>query len=34
MLVGLFYQGQDEDDENLYVEADDTLRIMKDYIQE
>merc|ERR1711998_419776 len=34
LLVGLFYTGQDEDDETLYVDADDVLKLLKDFIQE
>merc|ERR1719238_505455 len=34
LLVSLFFQGQDEDDETLYVDADDVLKLLKDFIQE
>merc|ERR1712187_604313 len=34
LLVGIFYHGQDEDDEALMVDADDVLQLLKDYIQE
>ena len=34
LLVGLFFQGQDEDDEMMYNDADDCLRIMREFIQE
>jgi len=34
LLVSLFYQGQDEDDETLYVDADDVLKLLKDFITE
>merc|ERR1711881_365540 len=34
LLVSLFYQGQDEDDETLYVDADDVLKLLKEFIQE
>jgi hypothetical protein len=32
LLVARFYMGQDEDDETLYVDADDVLRILKEFI--
>eukprot|EP00396_MALV-II-16_sp_LP-1_P000175 gene175-64_t len=32
--VSLFYQGQDEDDETLYVDHDDVLRLLKEFIAE
>merc|ERR1712093_301055 len=34
LLVQFFFQGQDEDDETLYVDADDVLKMLKDFIQE
>ncbi|CEM02485.1 unnamed protein product [Vitrella brassicaformis CCMP3155] len=34
LLVSLFFQGQDEDDETLYVDADDVLRLLKDFLHE
>lgn len=34
LLVTTFYNGQDEDDEALMVEADDVLNLLKDFIQE
>mmetsp|Transcript_8300 Transcript_8300/g.21013 ORF Transcript_8300/g.21013 Transcript_8300/m.21013 type:complete len:666 (-) Transcript_8300:22-2019(-) len=34
LLVGMFYNGQEEDDEALYVDADDVLQLLKDFIQE
>merc|ERR1711904_458010 len=34
LLVNLFFQGQDEDDETLYAEADDVLKLLKDFIVE
>merc|ERR1712118_346589 len=34
LLVNLFFQGQDEDDETLYADADDVLKLLKDFIVE
>jgi len=34
LLVTTFYNGQDEDDEALMVEADDVLNLLKEFIQE
>merc|ERR1711988_1975522 len=34
LLVGIFYHGQDEDDEALMVDADDVLQLLKDFIVE
>jgi len=34
LLVGFFFQGQDEDDETMYTDHDDVLRILKDFIAE
>merc|ERR1711959_167506 len=34
LLVSLFFQGQDEDDETLYIDADDVLKLLKDFIVE
>jgi len=34
LLVGIFYHGQDEDDEALMVDADDVLQLLKDFIIE
>merc|ERR1719169_313199 len=34
LLVSLFFQGQDEDDETLMVDADDVLKLLKDFITE
>merc|ERR1719169_148603 len=34
LLVSLFFQGQDEDDETLMVDADDVLKLLKDFIVE
>ncbi|CAD7962826.1 unnamed protein product [Amoebophrya sp. A25] len=34
LLTSMFYQGQDYDDETLYVDADDVLRILKDFLAE
>merc|ERR1719379_667660 len=34
LLVNLFFQGQDEDEEILYVDADDVLKLLKDFIVE
>jgi len=34
LLVTTFYNGQDEDDESLMVEADDVLNLLKEFIQE
>eukprot|EP00921_Rhytidocystis_pertsovi_P001099 GHVQ01001868.1.p1 GENE.GHVQ01001868.1~~GHVQ01001868.1.p1 ORF type:complete len:387 (+),score=58.10 GHVQ01001868.1:461-1621(+) len=34
LLVSLFYQGQDEDDETVYVDADDVLKLVKDFLRE
>merc|ERR1719291_368684 len=34
LLVTTFYNGQDEDDEALIVEADDVLNLLKEFIQE
>merc|ERR1712151_133735 len=34
LLVTTFYNGQDEDDESLMVEADDVLQVLKEFIQE
>lgn len=34
LLVSLFYTGQDEDDDSLYVDADDVFRILKEFIGE
>jgi len=34
LLVGFFFQGQDDDDETMYTDHDDVLRILKDFIAE
>merc|ERR1719387_1189337 len=34
LLVSIFYHGQEEDDENLMIEADDVLQMLRDFIQE
>merc|ERR1712193_447724 len=34
LLVNLFFEGQDEDDETLYIDADDVLKLLKDFIVE
>merc|ERR1719482_2280593 len=34
LLVNLFFQGQDDDDETLYVDADDVLKLLKEFIAE
>merc|ERR1711959_235031 len=34
LLVGLFYTGQDDDDEVLYVDADEVLNLLKKYQEE
>ncbi|PFH33359.1 putative NBP2b protein [Besnoitia besnoiti] len=34
LLVSIFYQGQDDDDETLYVDADDVLRLLEDFMEE
>merc|ERR1711937_524150 len=34
LLVNLFFQGQDDDEEILYVDADDVLKLLKDFIVE
>merc|ERR1719482_1992477 len=34
LLVNLFFQGQDEDDETLYAEADEVLKLLKEFIVE
>ena len=34
LLVSMFYSGQDEDDEELYVEPGDVLELMKEYVTE
>merc|ERR1719183_1870363 len=34
LLVSLFYQGQDDDDETLMVDADDVLKLLKNFITE
>merc|ERR1719386_82769 len=34
LLVSLFFQGQDEDDETLMVDADDVLKLLKDFINQ
>merc|ERR1711937_22455 len=34
LLVSLFFEGQDEDDETLYIDADDVLNLLKKFIEE
>ncbi|CAD7945555.1 unnamed protein product [Amoebophrya sp. A120] len=34
LLTSMFYQGQDDDDETLYVDADDVLRILREFLAE
>merc|ERR1711939_1212641 len=34
LLVNLFFQGQDEDDETLYADADEVLKLLKEFIVE
>merc|ERR1711998_82844 len=34
LLVYLFFHGQDDDDETLYIDADDVLNLLKEFIVE